>query len=272
MSANAERTAASLIAGDGDVSWGGPLRLMLALEKADGPAAVAFCEVVGRDPFFLLGREPNPKFRLADLVGRKVATVSEVPTPWVCLQQDLRLAGIAPEQIHRITGRSMAENVGALRSGAADVVQVFHPFGGRLVYDGAAHVWYTAASRGLVSYTTLNTRRDFAERHPEVLAGMCRAMYRTLKWVAAHDGAQLAELLRPYFPDIPAPVLAACVDNYKSIGLWNRTPILQREGLEWLRDAALAAGLLKKKFAYEECVDMRYAEAAVRENPPALKG
>ena len=100
MSGDAAHTAASLIAGDGDVSWGGPLRLMFALEKNPGAGAVAFCEAVGRDPFFLLAREPNPGFQLTDLLGKKVATVSEVPTPWMCLQQDLRLAGIAPEKIN----------------------------------------------------------------------------------------------------------------------------------------------------------------------------
>ena len=270
MSGDAAHTAASLIAGDGDVSWGGPLRLMFALEKNPGAGAVAFCEAVGRDPFFLLAREPNPGFQLKDLLGKKVATVSEVPTPWMCLQQDLRLAGIAPEKIQRIPERSMAENVAALRSGEADVIQVFHPFGGRLVYEGAAHVWYAAANRGLVSYTTLNTTRQFAERNPEVLVKMCRAMYRTLEWIGTHDGRELAELLASYLPDVPAPILTACFRNYKSLGLWNRTPILQREGFEWLRDAALAAGLMQKKFSYEECVDMRFAEAALKENPPPL--
>jgi NitT/TauT family transport system substrate-binding protein len=270
MSGDAAHTAASLIAGDGDVSWGGPLRLMFALEKNPGAGAVAFCEAVGRDPFFLLAREPNPGFQLKDLLGKKVGTVSEVPTPWMCLQQDLRLAGIAPEKIQRIPERSMAENVAALRSGEADVIQVFHPFGGRLVYEGAAHVWYAAANRGLVSYTTLNTTRQFAERNPEALVKMCRAMYRTLEWIGTHDGRELAELLASWLPDVPAPILTACFRNYKSLGLWNRTPILQREGFEWLRDAALAAGLLRTKFSYEECVDMRFAEAALKENPPAL--
>ena len=271
MSADAARTAASLIAGDGDVSWGGPLRLMLALERNDGPGAVAFCEAVRRDPFFLLAREPNPGFQLKDLLGRKVATVSEVPTPWVCLQHDLRLAGIAPEEIQRIPVRSMAENVAALRSGEADVIQVFHPFGGRLVHDGAAHVWYAAANRGLVSYTTLNTTRAFAKRNPEALLKMCRAMCRTLEWIGAHDGGELATLLAGHFPEVPVPILTACFSSYRSLGLWNRTPILRREGFEWLRDAALAAGLLSRKFAYEDCVDMRFAEAAVAADLPLLQ-
>jgi hypothetical protein len=65
-------------------------------------------------------------------------------------------------------------------------------------------------------------------------------------------------------------VLAACCNDYHSLGLWNRTPVPQREGFEWLRDAMLAAGAIRTRFAYEDCVDMRYAEQVVREDPPAI--
>jgi NitT/TauT family transport system substrate-binding protein len=89
MSGDAAKTAQSLIAVQGDVSWGGPLRLMMALEKNAKGAAIAFCEAIGRDPFFLLGREPKPGFRLQDLAGKRLAVTTEVPTPWMCLRHDL---------------------------------------------------------------------------------------------------------------------------------------------------------------------------------------
>jgi NitT/TauT family transport system substrate-binding protein len=270
MSSDAAHTAQSLIAGQGDVSWGGPLRLMMALEKNPNGGAIAFCEAIGRDPFFLLGREPNPGFKLHDLAGKRLAVTTEVPTPWMCLQRDLGLAGVDLKQLRVIPGRSMGENVAALRSGEADVIQVFQPFGAALVHERAAHVWYAAASRGLVSYTTLNTTRAFANKNPDALRKMCRAMYRTLGWISAHEGRELAALLASWLPDVPAPVLTACFDGYKSLGLWNRTPILERAGFDWLRDAALATGILKKSISYDDCVDMRYAEAAVRESPPPL--
>ena len=270
MSSDAAHTAQSLIAGQGDVSWGGPLRLMMALEKSPSGAAIAFCEAIGRDPFFLLGREPNPGFKLPDLAGKRLAVTTEVPTPWMCLQYDLKLAGVDLKQLRVVPGRSMGENVAALRSGEADVIQVFQPFGAALVHERAAHVWYAAASRGLVSYTTLNTTRAFAEKNPDALLKMCRAMHRTLGWISAHEGRELAALLASWLPDVPAPILTACFDGYKSLGLWNRTPILERAGFDWLRDAALATGILTKKISYEECVDMRHAEAAVRESPPPL--
>src|SRR5262245_7908050 len=218
MSSDAAHTAQSLIAGHGDVSWGGPLRLMIALEKSPAGAAIAFCEAIGRDPFFLLAREPNPAFKLRDLAGKRLAVVTEVPTPWMCLQQDLKLAGIDPQELRVLSGRSMAENVAALRSGEADVIQVFQPFGAALVHERAAHMWYAAASRGLVSYTTLNTTRAFADRNPEALLKMCRAMYRTLGWIATHEARELAALLAAWLPDEPQPILSASFHTYQSPG------------------------------------------------------
>ena len=270
MSAAADRTLTSIGAGAGDVSWGGPLRVMSALDADPKSGYVAFCEVVGRDPFFLIGRESRAGFRPRDLVGKTLATVSEVPTPWICLQYDLRRAGIDPATIQRTQARTMAENAAALRAGEVDVIQVFQPYARQLVDDGAGHIWHAAASRGLTSYTSFNTTRAFLERAPDTALRMTRAMYRTLKWIAAHDGRELAESISRYLPDVPLSVLGGCCTDYKALGLWNRNPVLQREGLEWLRDAMLGAGHIKTRLAYEDCVDMRFAEQVVREDPPTI--
>ena len=257
-------------AGTGEVSWGGPLRVMLALDQDPKSGYVAFCEVVGRDPFYLVGRKPNPGFRIADLPKWTLSIVTEVPTPWICLQHDLRRAGVDPVAVKQAPGRSMAENAAALRTGKAELIQVFEPLVTQLVSEGAGHVWYAASSRGPTAYTTFNTTRAFIERNPDAALGMTRAMYRTLKWIAAHDGRELARAIESYFPDLPAQVLAACCDGYKARGLWNLTPVPQREGLEWLRDAMLASGAIKTRFAYEDCVDARFADQVIRENPPAI--
>jgi NitT/TauT family transport system substrate-binding protein len=260
----------AVAAGAGHVSWGGPLRILTALNLDPRSGYVAFCEVVGRDPFFLVGRRPNPGFKPRQLPEWRFAPTTEVPTPWICLQHDLRRAGITPS-IVRLTGaRTMADNAAALRAGEVDVIQVFQPYAQALVEEGAGHVWYAAASRGPTSYTTFNTTRAFLLREPESALRLTRAMYRTLKWVAAHDGRALAEAISSYFPDIPVARLAACCQTYRSLGLWSSTPILQPEGLEWLRDAMVAAGAIKTRFSYEDVVDMRFAEQVVKEDPPAI--
>lgn len=270
MSGAAERTLHSLNSGAGDVSWGGPLRILNALDKDRTGGYVAFCEVVGRDPFFLIGRTPKPNFRIEDLADKRLAVVTEVPTPWICLQQDLRRAGIDPASIQRTAPATMAQNAAALVAGAADVVQVFQPYAEELIESGAGHLWYAAASRGPTAYTSLNTTRGFLERNPDVALGMTRAMHRTLRWIDAHDGKELAAVIGRYFESIPATRLAACCDRYKALGLWSREPLMQREGVEWLREAMLAAGFIRNRIAFEECVDNRFAERSIAENPPAL--
>jgi len=269
-SPDASKTLESVLSGNGQVSWGGPVRIMLALEKHPASRPIAFCEAVGRDPFFLVGREPNPQFEFRNLFDKRFATVSEVPTPWMCLQHDLRLAGLDPARLARISERTMSENVAALRSRQVDVIQVFEPFAAQLEEEGAGHIWYMAASRGPTTYTTFNAPRAFLEREPETARGMCRAIYRTQKWIAATSAADLADVVGPYFPGLSKSVLTTSCQRYKSLEVWNRRPVMIRQGFEWLRDAGLSRGLITRRYAFEDCVDMRFAEDVVREDPPSL--
>src|ERR1700761_8293172 len=111
-----------------DVVWGGPMRVNQVYEERANCDLVCFGEAVTRDPFMLIGRTPKPDFKIADLMSVKVATVSEVPTPWLCLQEDIRRAGFDPAKMNRVTDGSMPDNVAALRRGDVDVIQLFQPF------------------------------------------------------------------------------------------------------------------------------------------------
>ncbi|MCE2454035.1 MAG: ABC transporter substrate-binding protein, partial [Nitrospinae bacterium] len=230
------RNAELLMSGEAQVSWGGPMRVLVAYK--------VFCEVVCRDPFFLIGREPNPGFRMNDLVGPKVATVSEVPTPWMCLQHDLRLAGLDPDTLDRIPDQTMGENADALRAGEVDVVQVFQPFAEELIREGAGQVWYQAAERGLTTYTAFYAPASFLRESPESAHGMTRAMRKTERWLAENDAEAVTELVKPWFEDMEFDLLAAAIARYKSLGLWNRNPRLAQESFEWLRAACLSGGLI----------------------------
>src|SRR5215469_1795138 len=141
-SADPARTAAALRGGDVDVMWGGPLRVMLTHARDPAADSVCFCDVIARDPFFVVGRAPHPGFRPVDLAYVRFASVAEVPTPWLCLQDDVRRGGVDPETLDRISGPTMAENAASLRAGALDAVQLFQPYAEELVASGVGHVWY----------------------------------------------------------------------------------------------------------------------------------
>jgi NitT/TauT family transport system substrate-binding protein len=81
----------------------------------------------GPRSFLLIGRS-NPPFRLTDLSRLRFATVSELPTPWLCLQHELRLDGIDPDRPDRVADRTMADNLKALGDEELDVTQMFEPY------------------------------------------------------------------------------------------------------------------------------------------------
>ncbi|WP_421995264.1 ABC transporter substrate-binding protein [Reyranella sp.] len=253
----------ALLANEVDVMWGGPLRVMNAHQADPGSPLVCFCDVVARDPFFIVGARPRPGFVLANLIGLRLATVSEVPTPWVCLQDDLRRAGIEPGHVDRIVDRTMADNEAALAAGTVDAVQLFQPYAERLVASGAGHIWYAAADRGLTAYTTLVTRREVKESRRQELVEMTRALHRTLGWFDATPAAEIARVLRPYFPDVDGALFAAAIERYRRHRLWATDPVVRREGYDRLHAAMRSAGMLRTDIPFEACVDTSLAREAM---------
>ncbi|MDI1282881.1 MAG: ABC transporter substrate-binding protein [Reyranella sp.] len=253
----------TLRAGEVDVMWGGPLRVMMLHDQEPACDLVCFCDVVARDPFFIIGAKPKPDFRFADLKGLRFASVSEVPTPWICLQNDLRPAGVDPASLDRVADKTMAENEAALAAGKLDAIQVFQPYAERLIASGAGHVWNAAATRGLTAYTTLVTRRDVLSERAEELQRMTRAIHRTLGWFAQTPAIEIAGLLKDYFPDLATEIFAACIDRYRALKLWGPDPVIRREGYDRLHAAMRASGALSRDIAFEACVDTAMAAGVV---------
>ena len=255
--------ARALRSGEVDVMWGGPLRVMIVHDSEPDADLVCFADVVARDPFFVIGAGPRPDFRLADLAKLRFASVSEVPTPWICLADDLRRAGVDPDRLDRVSGPSMADNAAAIRAGTLDAAQLFQPYAEELLASGAGHLWYAAATRGLTAYTTLVTRRTTLERRADDLLKMTQGLHRTLGWFAATPAVEIARALKSYFPDVAQPIFAAAIDRYRKLGLWGPDPVIRREGYDRLHAAMRSAGTLRRDIAFEECIDTQLAEQAI---------
>jgi NitT/TauT family transport system substrate-binding protein len=244
-----------LIDGTIDVTWGGPMRVMKAHDQDAGSPLVNFCEVVSHDPFFLIGRSGRHPFQLADLATTRFASVSEVPTPWMCLQHDLREHGIDPGSLSRIADRSMALNYHALRAGQIDVMQAFEPFAALAIMERAGDILYTASARGPTAYTAFIATRDAVARHRDEFAAMTRATAQTLQWCYTHPPEQLAAAVASFFPDVPATLLASSLQRYRDAGLWAREPMMSRQGFARLAQSLHSGGFIVRMPGYDECVE-----------------
>jgi NitT/TauT family transport system substrate-binding protein len=253
--------ASSLLNDTVDLTWGGPMRVMKARDLQQSSPLVCFCEVVARDPFFLVGRHHRSEFQLRDLGSLRFAAVSEVPTPWMCLQNDLREQGIDPSGVARAPDQSMAANLDALCKGQLDVVQLFEPYASTALQLGAGDILYASSTRGPTVYTTFLATRSGIERHRDAFVAMTRAIARMQDWLSQHSAEELADITAPFYPDIPRTILVSSLHRYGQSGIWARTPNVSREGFRRLGECLVSGGFISRMPIYEDCVDQSLSTA-----------
>jgi NitT/TauT family transport system substrate-binding protein len=249
-----------LLDGSIELTWGGPMRVMKAHDQDKHSPLVNFCEVVSHDPFFLISRKTAQPFRLADLADMRFASVSEVPTPWQCLQQDLRDQGIDPDKLPRFSDRAMTRNYHALQAGDIDVMQAFEPFVSMAAKDGAGEILYAASTRGPTAYTAFIGTRDACTKYREEFAAMTRATAKMLAWLYASPADDLATAVATFFPDVPKDILINSLRRYKDAGLWSRETRMIPQGFARLAQSLHSGGFIAREPEYDECVELTLNE------------
>ena len=232
--------------GTADLGWSGPMRLLLAHDRDPACPLRLFGAVVMGDPFFLVGRQPRPDFRLTDLAPLTLGTVSEVPTPWWTLQDDIRRAGLDPDTVKRVTDRGMAENAAAVAAGTLDVAQVFEPIASAMEIAGTGHAWYAQASRGPTSYTAFYARSDVIAAKRSEFEAMVRGLAVTLGWFAKAEPRTILATIAPFFDDLDPAAALRAIARYRDLGVWTTTPRFPPEALARLEAAMLSAGAIAR--------------------------
>lgn len=255
------QTATALLDGRADVSWGGPMRVMLHHNADRDCPLVCFAQVVSGEPFVLVGRTPNSGFRFADLAhsaarpGPRIGVAVDVPTPWMTFQDDLRRAGIDPASINRAPDLAMAGNAGRLQACEVDVVQLFEPWVDRAVAGGWGHVWHRFAARGDMGYTSFYTTRRFAADNRETCRALVRGIAAAQAALFAETADAVAGQVGSWFPDVEPPALARMIEGYRASGVWARSPELPAPTFVRLKAALLSGGLIGYDVPYDRAVD-----------------
>ena len=192
------------------------MRVMKAHDQDKHSPLVSFCEVVSHDPFFLIGSKARAAVPPRRSCGKRFASVSEVPTPWMCLQQDLRDQGIDPDKLPRFSDRAMTRNYHALQAGDIDVMQAFEPFVSMAEKDGAGDILYAASTRGPTAYTAFIATREACAKYRDEFAAMTRATAKMLAWLYANPAEELAKAVTTFFPDVPKDILASSLGRYQA--------------------------------------------------------
>jgi NitT/TauT family transport system substrate-binding protein len=248
--------------GEADVALSG---LMRSFDQADRgePPLVHFAGVNDRNGFFLLSREPRPRFAWSDLVGSTVISFGGAPTPWLCMQTVLRRHGVDPARITFLRGLSNADAVAAFRARKGEFIEHGPPIVDQLLADGTGHlVAAMGDATGPVPFSSFMATREALARDRERIVRFVRGFARAQRWIGSSAAAEIAAVIAPAFPDIDARIRVAAVERYLRQSTWARDPVLTRSGFDALQTILLDGGFIRRAHRFEDLVDVEIARRA----------
>jgi NitT/TauT family transport system substrate-binding protein len=237
----------------------------LDLADRDGKLLPHFVEVNSRNGFFLLAREPRPRFAWSDLAGREVISFAEAPTPWQCMLTVLRREGVDPARVRITRDLPTPQAVAAFRAGRGDFLEQGQTVTEQLLAEGAAFLVASMGdATGPVPFSSFMTTPAFLAHERPVLDRFTRAVYRTQRWMARAPARDIAAAIAPAFPDVDPVIAEKAIDRYLRQGTWARDPVIRRRGYEYLQRILLDGGFIEREHRYEDLVDTSIAEAAMK--------
>jgi len=152
---------------------------------------------------------------------------------------------------------------GAFLSGEGDYVTVFEPSATDIEMQEKGYILASVGEAGgEVPYTTYFAQQNFDK---ETLQKFINAIAKGQKFVAEKSAAEIAAAIQPSFPETDLAVIEKVVQNYKDIGAFSHTPVMNKEAFDRIIDIVKNAGEIEQEaqVPFEALIDNTYAEKAV---------
>ncbi len=262
----ADKSMAALLSKDADIGFMGPEASIYVYNEGREDYAINFAQLTQRDGQFLVAREPDPNFTWDKLKGKEVLGGRKGGVPFMTLEYVVKKNGLTPGvDVNLRTDVQFDVLAGAFVGGEGDYVTLFEPVASSLEKEGKGYVVASVGVEGgYIPYTCYSALKSTIEKDPELIQAFTNALYKGMLWVQNHSTEEVAEVVKPFFPDVEDEVLISLIDRYKNQDSWKPDPIISKEGLNHLMDIMEMAGELDKRPEYESIVTTKFAEEAIK--------
>ncbi len=261
-----DKAAVTLMSNHADIALIGPETTVYIYKEGAQNYLVNFAQLTQTAGSFLLAREAMPDFSLEDLKGKTIIGNRPGGAPEMVMEYTLGHNGIEPfVDVEIITNLDFTANGPAFKNGLGDFVQLFEPKASELEAMGAGHVVASFGELGSeVPYTCYMARKEYIQENPDIISRFTKAVYLAQKWVYNHSPEEIAQVIRPSFPNIDFDILVKVVARYQQQNTWADNPILTERVFDHWQDIIIEAGELEAKVDYEFIVNTKFAEEVIK--------
>ena len=263
----ADAVMTSVLANQCDIGFAGPEASIYVYNEGKEDHTQVFAQMTKKDGSFLIARNPTDNFSWQDLKGKTVIPGRKGGVPYMTLEYVLKNNGIDPNKDVVLDDSIKFDLMaGAFASGNADYVTLFEPTASMTQNQGKGYIVASVGeASGEIPYTAYFAKESYIQNNENIIQGFTNAIYKGQKWVKEHTSQEIAESIVSFFPDTEVSLLAEVIQNYKDIDAWNETPVLKEESYNRLEEVMTLAGELEQKAPYNEVINNKYAEEAVKQ-------
>lgn len=262
----ADKVMTAVLSGQCDIGFAGPEASIYVYNEGKEDFSVVFAQLTKRDGSFLVGKEPDSNFKWSNLKGKNIIGGRKGGVPEMTLEYVLNKNGLKPgADINVDTSVQFALMAGAFTGGNSEYVTLFEPTASMLEKEGKGYILASVGQEsGEIPYTAYFAKKSYIEKNKDVIQKFTNALYKGQVWVATHTPKEIAEAIKPSFPDTDIGILETVAKRYQDIDAWCKDPVMKESSFELLQTVMNEAGQLKEKAPYDKVVDTTYAAKAMK--------
>jgi len=231
------------------------------------PRPVVFAAAAARDGSLLLARKgkDTEDFQWQKMKRKSIIGGSHDDSSEIALEDVLRRNNLQPyREVTIYNNIPDTLRMGAFRTGTGNYIQLLEPDASLAELKGYGHVVASVGSAaGDMVVTAYAALPAYVESDPEVIQRFTNAIYKAQLWLSQHSAEEAAEAAAPSFPSLDKIILQKSIERYRSLGVWNCSPLLSRESYERFQSAAKGAGEIAAAIPYESAVVTSFASQAI---------
>ncbi|MFD2446514.1 ABC transporter substrate-binding protein [Bacillus sp. CGMCC 1.16607] len=261
-----DKTMTALLSGGVDIALvGSETSIYVHAQQANDPV-INFAQLTQTDGTFLVSREKIENFSWDQLKGSTFLGQRKGGMPQMVGEFVLKKHGIDPHaDLELIQNVDFANIAPAFSSGTGDYVQLFEPTASVFELEGKGHIVASFGKEsGHVPYTTFMTKESTMKDQKDMVEKFTKAIYKAQQWVDSHSAEDIAEAIKPHFPDTDVELIATVVERYKEQGSYATDPILDEEEWNNLQNIMDEAGELPAKIDHKTIVNTKIAEDVMK--------
>lgn len=263
-----DTSMSALLTGSADMILAGPETAVYTDQQGVNNKPVVFGQLTQCDGSFIVSKEQNAEFTLADLVGETIIGGRAGGLPAMTLEYIIESNGYkigeGADEINLRTDVAFDLTASVWQNdNTVKYCTLFEPTATNVVnaVQGSQIVASLGELSGSIPYTCFIAREDYLEDHSDVAEKFLNAVKKAYDYIKNNSSYAVAQALLPSFDGNTVEELQVAVEQYLAINAWSSNMIMSSSSFDNLMNVMMNAGVITEKSVFSDVVDNSIAES-----------